>query len=230
MLTGKWIRLSTSVPALGVPIVAIVEGLAKSGHRVNAILTDMFPNPDAFDRAEVESKDERTGEIRVRGFRNSVDARNVPAELTSEIAWNRTMRIMFTALHHFKPADVRASVADAVAKWQITAFFEITQRTRFRTLFISPAGFFAMFIFVFLMRPFRWSLFFFTWMFAPIPFIFAWDGVVSCLRSYTEVEFQDLTRDLKGKPYDVKSAWVTKPVSLTEPPILCLLVLPRQAA
>jgi hypothetical protein len=130
-----------------------------------------------------------------------------------------------------------------------------TQRTRFRTLFIGPASFFAMFIFVFLLRPsrwswffftwiiplalsgalflmhpFRWSLFFFIWMFAPIPFMLAWDGVVSCLRSYTEVEFQDLTRDLKGKPYDVKSVWVTKPVSLIEPPILCHLVLPRQAA
>jgi hypothetical protein len=47
-----------------------------------------------------------------------------------------------------------------------------------------------------MIRPFRWSRLFWTYLVPAVPFLVLFDGVVSCLRTYTPDELRELTRGL----------------------------------
>jgi hypothetical protein len=82
---------------------------------VTATLTDLYPNDVAFAAAE------RRAPGRLVGLRTPVDAADVPASLPG-------VRTIFNALHHFRPADARRLIADAVSKQQPFCSFEIVER------------------------------------------------------------------------------------------------------
>jgi hypothetical protein len=52
-----------------------------------------------------------------------------------------------------------------------------------------------------MIRPFRWSRLFWTYAAPLVPLIVLWDGVVSCLRTYSPAELLELTEGLGGKGY-----------------------------
>jgi hypothetical protein len=65
------------------------------------------------------------------------------------------------------------------------------------TLAVTPA-----------IRPFRWSRLFWTYLVPAVPAVVLFDGVVSCLRTYTPGELRALTRGLDADGYRVGScAW-----------------------
>lgn len=49
-----------------------------------------------------------------------------------------------------------------------------------------------------LVRPFRLSRLFWTYVLPAIPLLFAWDGTVSALRAYTPEELLELARSVPG--------------------------------
>jgi hypothetical protein len=164
-------------------------------------LTDLYPNRAAFARAAAAT------DGAVAGWDAPVDARAVPPELTG-------VRTVFDALHHFRPADARALLADAQARRQPIVVVEGTRRR-----LSSLLGMLLVPLFVLLLtpriRPFSWTRLLFTYVVPLVPLLVLWDGVVSCLRSYRLAELRALTAGLdagyrwEAGEYKVRGAAVT---------------------
>jgi hypothetical protein len=115
---------------------------------------------------------------------------------------------MYSALHHFRPADVERLVASAVADRAPIAFFDIAAQPALRrlpgplvplvalinVLMILP----LVFVMVPLVRPLRASRLLLTYVVPLIPILYAWDGTVSALRAYTPEELEALARRVPG--------------------------------
>ncbi len=122
-----------------------------------------------------------------------VDATDVPVDLPG-------LRTLFTAFHHFDPTDARAVLQDAVDAGQGIAIFEQTQRSIAGLLFMLLLPLLAL-LATPLLRPFRWSRLFWTYVIPAIPLVLCFDGIVSCLRTYSDDELQTMVDDLEGTPY-----------------------------
>jgi hypothetical protein len=150
-------------------------------------LTDKYPNHAASERVQ------KLNGNGLRYFVKSVDARNIPREL-------QRFRTMFTSFHHFPPEEARAVLQEAVDHRQGIAVFEVPRRsilTIFGCLFIPIITLLAgPFI-----RPFRWSRLFWTYLLPVAPIILCLDGIVSCLRAYSETELSELIRPLSASGY-----------------------------
>ncbi|MBI2685175.1 MAG: hypothetical protein HYX27_02585 [Acidobacteria bacterium] len=164
----------------GGPWDTLLPALREEGWDGNVILTDRFPN------LEVAGELNREISYHTR----PVNALDVPGHL-------RGFRTLFTAFHHFPPAAAKALLADAAARQVPIALFEVTRRSPAYLLgmLFSPLAVMALTPFI---RPFRWSRLIFTYLLPLIPFVVTWDGVVSCLRSYTAAELGDMTAGISG--------------------------------
>jgi hypothetical protein len=129
----------------------------------------------------------------------------MPAEL-------RGFRTMFTAFHHSTPEAARAILADAVRNRQGIGIFETTERSArclAATLF-APLILLAATPFI---RPFRWSRLLWTYLVPLVPVLVLWDGLVSCLRSYTPDEMRALAAGL-ADDYDWEAGQLTGPAPI----------------
>jgi hypothetical protein len=147
-------------------------------------LTDKFPNHRAF------AGFARRFPGRVTAVSTSVDAQAVPAELAG-------FRTLFTSFHHFPPNVAREVLADAVRRRQGIGIFETTQRSFSAIAAILPAPLLALVASPFI-SPFRWSRLAWTYLVPALPALIAWDGVVSCLRTYTPRELRALIASVPG--------------------------------
>jgi len=168
----------------GGPLLAVQRCLASEmAFPTKVTLTDLYPNLSAFKRIEAE------GNGAVRCLSQSVSVFEVPEEL-------RGIRTLFTALHHFRPADARRILEDAVNKRAGIAVFEPLERT-LRIIFLT--GLSAL-IRSFLLTPKVGNLsverFLLTYPVPLCPFVITWDGVVSALRTYSVDELRELTAGL----------------------------------
>ena len=173
----------------GGPLLALVPKCAEAlGQPVTMTLTDLYPNRAAFEQTKARS----SGSIDFRA--ESTNAMDCPQSLQG-------FRTLFTALHHFRPHDARKILADAVEKGVPIAAFEAQERNASR-LIVVP---FATFLSAFLLTPFvgrmTFGRFFFTYLIPLAPLFYAWDGVVSCLRTYSPAELKDLTKGLDHRGY-----------------------------
>jgi hypothetical protein len=172
----------------GGPVVRLVERLhAEHGVDVDVVLTDLYPNHGAFDVAEAR------GHGRIRAVREAVDATDVPVEL-------RGVRTMFNALHHFRPPLARKIVADAARKRQPLCCVEVVER-RPRTVGFLMGVPVATLALAPLQRPFSATRAALTWALPVIPAAVWWDGMMSCLRSYSPTELAELTAGLDDDGY-----------------------------
>ena len=172
----------------GGPVVAIREELARQGLNVRFILTDKYPNYDAF-------KAIATRHTGIEGHNAPVDATAVPSNLAG-------FRTMFNAFHHFKPNDARAVLQSAVAARQPIAIFELPERTIpviIATVLLVP---FSVMLTAPFIRPFRWDRMLFTYLPPLVPLLCWWDGTVSQLRAYSAGEMQDLAASLGNVGYE----------------------------
>lgn len=184
----------------GGPVVALQNAFASRGRPVSVLLTDAFPNLPAYRLAE-----ERSAGF-IRGHPEPVDAARIPAEL-------KGVRTLFSAFHHFPPHQARSILEDAYLRRQPLAIFETTERTLFNTLTNFPLSFVTVLALMPTMRAKRPEWWPFTYLLPILPTIFAWDSVVSCLRSYTPLEFRQLTTGLHDDVYRWSSGRVRVPKS-----------------
>lgn len=162
------------------PWRSLLPDLEAAGTRPTVRLTDLAPNEEAFARVARETDGQVTGDAR------PIDARALPADLEGT-------RTIFSALHHFAPADVQAMLADAAKQGRNFAAFEATHRsgkallltmfTPIVALLLTPA-----------IRPVRLPRLLFTYLIPIIPLVILWDGLVSCLRTYRPDELLDMAR------------------------------------
>ncbi len=166
----------------GGAIPVVVRELERAGLDVRARLTDYFPNDAAFRSIAAASAG------RIDYAPEPVDATAVPVEQPG-------LRTLFNAFHHFRPADARRILADAVRAGRPIAVFEIVGRQILPIvgILLSPLQVWALMPFV---RPRRASWLFLTYLVPAIPLLVLWDGLVSCLRVYSTTELRALTAGL----------------------------------
>lgn len=157
----------------GGPLLSILDDLPE----VEAVLTDLYPNVDAFTHAEQRLPG------RVHGYRESIDATNVPDELQG-------VRTVFNALHHFRPAHARKILEDAARKKQPLCIFEVVERHPLAFAVIAGVPL-AVLAFTPFTKPsaLRLAL---TYALPIIPLATGWDGFASCLRAYSLPELRAL--------------------------------------
>lgn len=150
-------------------------------------LTDKYPNVLAAQYVVTRSKG------RILAEAESVDATAVANDI-------RGFRTLFTSFHHFHPEVARAILADAVRSRVGIACFEFTERSIFAiALFcLSPLAVLVLAPFA---RPFRWSRMLLTYVLPVLPFAALFDGVVSCLRTYSPPELRELVREFNSEGY-----------------------------
>jgi hypothetical protein len=141
---------------------------------VPVVLTDLYPHGDDILR---------------------VDARAVPRELDG-------FRTIFTAFHHFRPADARAILADAVHRGQGIGVFEIARRAPLEIAVIAFTWLGTLLAVPFV-RPWRWSRVLWTYLPPVLPVVGTFDGVVSCLRTYSKSELEELVRGLDTYEWEI---------------------------
>jgi hypothetical protein len=170
--------------------------LREQGHDdLGLLLTDRYPSAAAAERVREQ------GDPAVRWHPEPVDAFHVPEGL-------RGIRTMYSALHHFRPADVQRLIQAAVDDGVPLAFFDVAAPPLLRKLplvlvAIASVLNMAMLLLVALLlvplaRPFRWSRVLLTYVVPAIPLLFAWDGMISGLRAYTPEELLALARAVRG--------------------------------
>lgn len=168
----------------GAAPAALKRGLTARGVACDVVLTDLYPNVDAFEARE------RDG---VRHIDEPVDATAVPDELTG-------VRTLFNAFHHLPPAAAKALLEDAANKGQPIVVVETVGRSLRAVLLVAAItlGAFGLAPFV---RPFSVGRLFFTYVIPAIPFVVLFDGIVSCLRVYAPDELRALTVDVNSDAY-----------------------------
>lgn len=157
---------------------------------VPVLLTDLYPHRGARVAGQLPVHPE------------PVDARAVPQALDG-------FRTVFTAFHHFRPAEARAILVDAVKQRQGIAIFEAARRAPWEIAVVALTwlGTLAAAPFV---RPWRWSRFFWSYLPPVLPLLGTFDGIVSCLRVYSPAELRGLVRGLDTYDWeigDVRGGW-----------------------
>ena len=192
------------------PVVSIRQELAANGTTIPATLTDKFPNRPAFEYAR-----QRSGGG-VDFIDTSVDVTAVPSNLSG-------FRTLFSGLHHFRPEVAANILQDAVDQRSPIGVFEITQRSLPNILgtFVLPLVVWLITPFI---RPFRWSRLFWTYLIPVVPAFVNWDAFVSCLRTYSVKELQEMVAGLRSNNY----CWEIGVESTLRGPVHYLIGYPEQ--
>ncbi len=171
----------------GGPWLHLSQRLSGGAQAIRVRLTDKYPNLRAFENLSAVSED------RITFSPDSVDALNVPGELNG-------FRTMFTSFHHFSPKQARAILQNAVDDGQNIGVFETTKRSLLTIALMFPWALMPLF-FTLWIRPFSLSRLFWTYLIPVVPFVFLFDGIVSCLRTYRPEELREMVGELTAAGY-----------------------------
>lgn len=193
----------------GGPWPGLQAELTAPGVSVHVTCTDLAPNQRAA--AEWAS------DAAVHYHPTPVSALAVPASLVGA-------RTMFSALHHFTPAEVCALLADAQTAGVAFAAFEATSRSA-RGVLATLAIPFAVLALMPAVRPRHWVALLCTYCPPLLPLTIAWDGLASSLRTYRIDEVQQLITTLPPAAY----VWEVLELKGGVLPVLALIGRPRAA-
>jgi hypothetical protein len=157
------------------------------GRPPEVLLTDKYPNSTKLHDLESLTAN------RIHFLRHSIDATQIPGHLQG-------FRTLFSSFHHFNPDEARRLPQDTVNTRQGIGIFEATAHHMFTflsVLFVPVAAW----LFLPFRRPFRWSRLLWTYLIPVIPFVLFFDGVISCLRSHSLGELQEMTSGLAASGY-----------------------------
>lgn len=160
------------------------EALQKKIPSLKITLTDLYPNISAFEYTKSKSS-------AIDYSKQPVDATDVPTNLVG-------FRTQFLSFHHFMPAQATQIIQNAVDSNQAIGIFEIQDRSlpsSFLMLF-SPL---SVIIVTPMIKPFNLGRIIFTYLIPIIPLVVLWDGIVSCLRTYSVDELHGLISNVQNK-------------------------------
>lgn len=165
-------------------LLKIAEHLKRTIPNLKIILSDYYPNIDAFKSLKLQQPDV------FEYVKDPVDAKNVPKYL-------KGFRTQFLSLHHFKPKDAIAILQNALDSNQPIGAFEAQQRDikNLIKMLFSPVAVLLMTPFI---KPFKLNRIVFTYLIPVIPLIILWDGVISVLRTYTEKELNQMIMEVRN--------------------------------
>ena len=151
-------------------------------------LTDKYPNIYTYELI----KHRTNGRIDYKAF--SVDVFKMPSDLQG-------LRVMFSAIHHFKPAQVAAILQDAVNTNKSICIFDGGEKGLIPILGLLLMHPIAFLLFTPFFKPVKLSRFIFTYLIPLIPLYTIWDGVVSIIRMYTPDDFRKIINTLEKNNY-----------------------------
>jgi hypothetical protein len=163
--------------------------LRNHGVDVDVVLTDLYPNRDAFVRAAAQSHG------RVRGRLEPTDAANVPDDVVG-------LRTIFNGFHHFRPELARRILTHAAAQRQPFISMEVVDRRPTTTATLCGVPLLALALALY--RPRSPARFFCSTILPIIPAAAWWDGMMSCLRAYNVDELSALTADIPADGYSFR--------------------------
>ncbi|MEM6895478.1 MAG: hypothetical protein AAF554_17405 [Bacteroidota bacterium] len=169
-------------------LLSINETLLEQMPEIMITMTDFYPNLSAFTKVHKAAPN-------IDYIKTPVDARNVPKDL-------KGLRTQFLSLHHFTPKDAHAILQNAVESENAVAVFEAQERSvpSFLAMVFSPLT--VLFTTPFI-RPFSWGRILFTYLIPLVPVFVLWDGMVSCLRTYSIKEMKTMVKKLhQTETYD----------------------------
>ena len=169
----------------GGPWLGLYDDVAR-GRTLHVWLTDLYPNARLMERVAGTGK-------AIQPHAEPVDARCIPDQLPG-------FRTMFSSLHHFGPAEAGAILADAFHKREGIGVFEAARPELKTILLVTGVPLLALKA-ALQQRPFRRRLFFWSWIVPVVPAVLWLDGVLSCLRSYSEADMEELVAELKAPDY-----------------------------
>jgi hypothetical protein len=173
----------------GGPWLGLVRDLEwQEYYPVTVCLTDRYPNRRAFERLQSRS------DLAVKFDSRSIDAVRVPTDLNG-------FRTLFSAFHHFAPAEARQLLTNAMAHREGIAIFEMPQRTLKTMLAVCLTPLVVLCLTPRIV-PIRWPRLLWTYLLPVIPFVVCFDGWMSCLRSYSQQELGEIVRDLPEGDYE----------------------------
>eukprot|EP01006_Ploeotia_vitrea_P029620 TRINITY_DN62124_c0_g3_i1.p1 TRINITY_DN62124_c0_g3~~TRINITY_DN62124_c0_g3_i1.p1 ORF type:complete len:298 (+),score=4.53 TRINITY_DN62124_c0_g3_i1:80-973(+) len=148
------------------------------------VLTDLYPQTETWYKLNQKNNN-------LRYSQQSVDATKVPGHL-------KGIRTLMACFHHFQPKLAQGIIKDAIDNNVPIVIVEGTERS----LPVILAYALAAFPLVTIGTPFalRWTLkrFFFTYIIPFSQFLYFFDSIVSCLRSYTPEELHNLVAGIEG--------------------------------
>jgi len=161
----------------GGPVDACQKRLARSGVEAGFILTDLFPNLPTFERLSTENP-------RISYVAEPVDATSCNID---------GFRSLFTCFHHFPPHLAQQMISDAVLKNQGIGIFELT-KTSISTILLQLVlmPLLALLVTPFLRAPCSLGRLFWTYIIPVVPFVLAFDSLMSNLRTYSFDELMTL--------------------------------------
>lgn len=173
-------------------IEQIYEHLNKlEKEKFTVTLTDKFPNVGAYELIKKRTDN------KINYCSSPVDVFEVPNELQG-------FRVLFSAVHHFRPHQVSVILQDAIKANSPIAIFDGGE-TRFLgiigILLIHPIAFL---LFTPFFKPFKLSRLLFTYILPVIPLYTIWDGLASILRMYEPEELHRIATSLETKTYTWK--------------------------
>jgi len=155
---------------------------------VRIVVTDLFPNESAFRALEAESAG------LIHGRYQATDAADVPGELEG-------VRTIFTAIHHFTPRQVQGVLADAVRKRAPIAVFEPLERRVQMAALVGAMSFLRGLTHTHRVGRLTVARSVLTYIVPVAPMMFAWDGMISCLRSYNADELLAIANQVEAAEY-----------------------------
>ena len=177
------------------PWMQIEEQLQLQQEPVFITLTDKYPNIQAFKKIK-----ERFGN-KINYIPNEIDAMNVPADL-------KGIRTVFSSLHHFQPEGARKILQNAADSRSAIGVFEFTENHLGKLAFPALISIFVLFAAPFV-RPISFRRLFWIYVIPVIPWVMAYDAIVSYLTTYSPEDLQELVKGIDAKGY----AWKIKQVS-----------------
>lgn len=165
-------------------ILSLNKELLETNPEVLILLTDFYPNLKAFKYAASKA-------YNIGFSKEPIDARLVPEQL-------KGLRTQFLSFHHFLPADALKILENAVTSNQPIFIAEGQERSirSFLAMFFSPITVLLTTPFI---RPFSVGRLIFTYLIPIVPLFVWWDGLISCLRTYSVEEMNQLVAKVEGK-------------------------------
>lgn len=153
-------------------------------------LTDYYPNIGAFKK--MQSRFAQTIEFE----KDSIDATNVPSTL-------KGFRTMFLSFHHLKPKQAQQVLQNAINSGEPIGIFELQDRTILSLIFMFVFAPINAILTAPFLKPLKLTRLLFTFLIPILPLIIWFDGVVSNLRTYSEIELKNLVNQCnKNSSYE----------------------------
>ena len=164
-------------------LIPLAKDLKKKYPNLIITLTDYYPNLKAFERTKAQ------GGTTFRFESTSVNAMDMPQHLHGKF------RTLFGSFHHFRPADARKILQNAVNSKSPIAIFEPVGRDvmSFVSMLFVILNVLLLTPFI---RPVRWQVLPFIYILPLIPLYIMWDGIASIFRTYSKAELNGLISDL----------------------------------